>query len=176
MRFGPAVKKPVKKILLGFSLACFGVLVIIGGIYASLSVYRTLHPYVDREISGPIVISPDWVEIAPKNPLRAELVVQQVVIYVQRPIKESRDSWELILPDGSKVIPEVQLIDEQGNVYDLTEPSGTQNPHSVEAFQRGFSNRTLPKDKVYKSVRVRSAKPVSVLKVVWRCYDPRDIK
>jgi len=136
---------------------------------------RLFHPYLDLEIKGPTTLSNDWQEIVPQKPLRPERLVQQVVIYVEKPVTKDRDSWELVMPDGSRVTPEVQLIDDHGNVYDLLVPSAATYPNSTEAFQRGFGNRDLPRDRVYPRVRIRSAMPVPVLKIVWRCYDPRDI-
>jgi hypothetical protein len=138
-------------------------------------VARLFHPYLELQVKGPTTLSNDWQEIVPEIPLRAERVVQQVVIYVEKPVAKDRDAWDLVMPDGSRVTPEVQLIDEDGHVYNLLEPSAVTNPNSTESFQRGFGIRNLPKDRVYPRVRIRSATPVRVLKIVWRCYDPRDI-
>ena len=166
----------MKKFFWTVGLGCIGLLFIVAGIYAAIAVYRSFNPYLDREISGPTLLAADGVEITPPKPLRAERVVQQVVLYVEKPVKATRDTFELILPDGSKVIPEVQLVDEHGNLYDLTEPSEILNPNSPEALQRAFGRWNLPKDKLYRSVRIKSAKPVPVAKIVWRCYDPQDLK
>ena len=144
-------------------------------LYTSESIYRFFHPYLDRQIAGATTVPSDWLEITLQEPLRAERVVQQVVLYVDKPVTHPRDSWELIFPDGSKVIPEVQLVDQDGKVYDLTEPTTVTKPGSRESFQRGFGARQLPSDKTYRTVRIRSDRPFKVLKIIWRCYDPRDI-
>jgi hypothetical protein len=146
------------------------------GLYTFIGIYGFFRPYQDREIMGSATISSSWLEIVPKEPLRAEQVVQQVVLYVRKPVKQARDSWELILPDGSQTIPEVELVDQDGRTYYLTEPSAIASPGSDEAFQRGFGAWQLPKDKVYRLVRLRSDKPIPVSKIVWRSYDPQNRK
>src|SRR2546429_7230822 len=93
----------------------------------SIGIFRFLKPNLDQEIMGPGVVSSSWLEITPKEPLRAERVVQQVVLYVEKPVTHPRDSWELVLPDGSKVIPEVELVDQDGKIYHLTDPSTVAN-------------------------------------------------
>jgi hypothetical protein len=167
--------KPTMKVLIIVGTAvCLAVLAL--GVLTCRDLYsRLTNPYLDQEISGPRVLSDEWLEIVPDKPLRPERIVQQIIIYVDKPVTMDRDSWDLVLPDGSRVSPEVELVDEDGNIYELTVPSAVENPNSNEAFQRGFGLRGLPKDKVYRAVRIKSAKPVRVLKIVWRCYDPRDI-
>jgi hypothetical protein len=168
-------RKPIAKFLIIVGLAVsltLLVLVVLGGVDL---LKRMMNPYIDQEISGPGVLSNDWLEITPAKPLRADRIVQQVVIYVEKPITEEAYGWSLVLPDGSRVTPEVELVAEDGNIYELNVPSSATYPNSVEALQRGFGFRGLPKDKLYRKVRLRSAKPVNVLKIVWRCYDPRDI-
>jgi hypothetical protein len=143
-------------------------------LYTTQGIYRFFHPYRDQQLAGATTISGNWLEITPKEPLRADRVVQEVVLYVDKPVTHPRDSWELILPDGSKVIPEVQLVDSDGLVYELKEPTTFTKPGSSEAFQRGFSTQ-LPNGKTFRTVRLRSDGAFTVSKIVWRCYDPRDV-
>ena len=166
----------MKKRILILGIACF-VTIAIGHafvLYTSPGIYRFFHPYLDRQLAGATTISVNWLEITPKEPLRADRVVQEVVLYVDKPVTHPRDSWELILPDGSKVKPEVQLVDNDGRVYELNEPTRFTKPGSSEAFQSGFSAR-LPNDKTFRTVRLRSNGAFGVSKIVWRCYDPRDV-
>jgi hypothetical protein len=169
-----SLKRTTKVLIIVGAATCLAVLTL--GVLGSIDLYRRLtNPYLAQEISGPRVLSDEWLEIVPDKPLRPERIVQEIIIYVDKPVTKDRDFWDLVLPDGSRVTPEVELVDEDGNIYKLTLPSAVENPNSIEAFQRGFGLRGLPKDKVYRTVRIKSAKPVKVLKIVWRCYDPRDI-
>ncbi len=165
----------MKKALLMLGSACLLGLLVLGVVTVIGFFTRLFHPYLDLQIKGSTTLSNEWQEIVPEKPLRPERVVQEVVIYVEKPVTKDRDSWDLVMPDGSRVTPEVQLIDDHENVYDLLVPSAVRNPNSTEAFQRGFGKRDLPKDRIYPRIRIRSATPVRVLKIVWRCYDPRDI-
>jgi len=165
----------VKRALLIVGSACLLGLFVLGVFTVISWVTRLFHPYLDLQIKGPTTLSNEWQEIVPEKPLRPERVVQEVVIYVEKPVTQDRDSFDLVMPDGSRVTPEVQLIDDHENVYDLLVPSAFTYPNSTEAFQRGFGKRDLPRDRIYHRIRIRSATPVRVLKIVWRCYDPRDI-
>src|SRR5437016_5395801 len=85
-----------------------------------LRVYRFSHPYLDQDVAGPTTISSEWLEIVPKEPLRLERNLQQIVLDIEPPIRSSLpQSMGLLLPDDSVVVPQVQLIDDDGKVYDL---------------------------------------------------------
>lgn len=159
-----------------------GILLVIGLACAALltsCVYRFFHPYLDRELSGPITISSEWLEITPKEPLRAERVVQYLYIYTTKPFEPDNRSWGIRLADGSVVVPEVELVDQQGNIYNLKASSfSLEDPTRANVISGiGFSAlEELPKDKVYRAVRIRSDQPIQCSKIIWRCYDPRDRK
>lgn len=144
-------------------------------VFISIKVYRVFNPNLDREISGAVTITAEWLEIRPEDPLRPEREIHQVVLDVEKPVTAQTNSWGLVLPDGSVVTPEVQLIDESSNVYSLTEPSFNTNS-STGLTLRGFSLRNLPKDRLYTKVRVRSSKPIRVSRILWRSYNPWDRK
>lgn len=141
-----------------------------------LKIYRFFSPHLDRQIAASLTISPEWVEISPVDALTADRQVQQVVLYVESPLKADKQSWGLLLPSGSLVIPEVQIVTQDGETYRMTDPSFIVDSSSSNYVQRGFGNHNLPKDKLYRAVRIRCDEPVPVSKVVWRCYDPRDRK
>ena len=107
-------------------------------------VYRLFNPYLDREITGPTTISSEWLEIMPKQPLRVERQIQYMILDVADPFEPIYDKWSLRLHDGSVVKPEVQLVDENGNVYDLTSPA-------LDNKGIALRNSDLPRDKVYRA-------------------------
>jgi hypothetical protein len=149
-----------------------GLVLIMGvGIF---TIYRFFNPYLDREVSGPITISNEWMEITPKEPLRAERQIQFLVLDLDKSIRAERDGWGLVLPNGSITTPEVQLIDKDGIIYGLTQPSVWLSP-STGVTLRQFSSPDLPKDKVYRAVRIRSNKPVRCDRIFWRSYNQWDV-
>ncbi|HKQ54028.1 MAG TPA: hypothetical protein VJT74_16750 [Pyrinomonadaceae bacterium] len=71
------------------------------------------------------------------------------------------------LKDGTIVKPEVQLVDQYGNVFD----AGVQmaaSPSDNNGSITGYVPR-LPRDRLYTKVRVRSDKPLKVSRIFWRC-------
>lgn len=153
-----------------------------GMIIAYNTLARFINPYNNREISGAIVLSQDWIEIKPKVPLRMNRPVQEVVLELDKTIRVNLDggAFQLMLPDGSYAMPEVQLIDQKGTVYALSVPSAAKSSQG-QIWLRGFglgieASRNLPKDTVFSTVRLRSDKPVPCSNIAWRTYDPKDLK
>ena len=133
-------------------------------------------PYLDREVAGSVTTSSEWVEITPKEPLRSQRQIQQIILYLKKPIKKDENSWKIVLADGSVVMPEVQLVDQHGNKFDLLDPQFI-DPAALPGYiVRGFGIQDLPKGRVYTKVRIRSDKPFQISKVVWRCYNQWDRK
>jgi hypothetical protein len=166
----------MKKLPLIVATICL-IPVIVFGTIMSMNIYRSLfNPYLDRTISGEITITDAWVEISPHEPLRADREIQEVVLAVKQPVKVESGGWGLVLTDGSTADLEVQIIDEDGNIYNLTSPTYTVSPGSKEPMSAGFGMRDLPKNKTYRTVRIRSSKPLVCARIYWRCYYPEDMK
>ena len=140
----------------------------------SCSVDRRLNPNLDRKIAGPVLISTEWMEIAPQEPLKPERELHEVIIWLPNPYSTDRKS-EQKNPTDLSAIPEVQLVDQNGNVLNLKVSS---RDHTSIGFSfRDESHReVLPKDRVYRAIRLRSDKPIEVKSIVWRCYNPWDHK
>jgi hypothetical protein len=150
--------------------------VIVGAIIVSKSIYRFIHPYLDREIAGQTTISHQWLEITPEQPLRPERQVQYLYIHTA-PFDPDYRAWGIRFPDGSVVTPEVQLVDQDGSLYSLKSSSFSLEDRTRSNIVSGIGFKAdIPKDKVYRTVRIRSDKPITVSSIVWRCYDPRDRK
>ena len=153
---------------------CVLLLAACGAFIVAGSIHNFFRPYADYELSGPVTISSDWVEFTPKEPLRVERQIQQVVLDLDNSVKVERGGWGLVLPDGSVVTPEVQLIDQDGRAYNLDHPAVWQSSSTGATF-REFSSPDLPKNKVYRAVRIRADKGVRCNRVLWRNYNQRDV-
>lgn len=103
----------------------------------------------DRELIGPVTLGPEWLEIEPKPPLKPSHTIQSIAIVREDPFA----------PD-----PEIQLVDQYGSLYYLTD-------RGSDYAGATFTVLRLPRDRDYKTVRIRSATPIRCLKVVWHCYD-----
>jgi hypothetical protein len=148
-------------------------LLVVAGLFVG-PVYRFFFPYLDQEVSGPIIITTDWTEIKPKKSLRVVRQIQMLVLDLDRTLSVERDGWGIVLPDGSTVTPEVQLIDEDGKIYVLNHPGSWWNPSTGETHREFFAP-DLPKSKIYPTVRIRSAKPIHCNKIFWRNYNQWDV-
>jgi hypothetical protein len=137
-------------------------------------IYRLFDPYLDREIAGPTTVSSEWLEIIPTKPLRVERQIQMIVLDLDKTIKLERDGSGLVLPDGSVVTPQVQLVGDDGKAYDLDHPSSWSNPSTGATFAE-FSLPELPKDRAYHQVRIRADKPVRCNRIFWRNYNQWDV-
>jgi hypothetical protein len=153
----------LRKILL-ITLVVIGVavLVVLGW---SLYTFATMQS--DRDVATGVNIFADWLEITPQPPLKATKQVQHLIILVdgyKRSIDDTRN--RLPLPDGTMADPEVELVDEGGNTYGL-QPSllvsggvgytGDYAPHS-----------SLPQNKSFTKVRIRSDNPFRAAKIIWQ--------
>jgi hypothetical protein len=153
-------------------LASVGVFVTI---FAAFEIYRFFNPYLDREVAGAVALSPQWLEIVPKEPLRPTRKAQYIVLNISEHLTTPNPALEPTLQDGSTVTFEVQLIDQNGNTHVLTEPAGDGRTEVWRGMSIDESSR-LPDDIVFRTVRLRSNKTIRCSSIVWRTYDPRDFK
>lgn len=158
------VSKKSKRIYYLIGIAVVLILLGVIGFY----LFRS--PFLDREIKGQVTISSYWLEITPDKPLKPERDVEEVELSLEPPFIGDFESHKVRLPDGSLVLPEVQLIDQNGNTFNMK--------------YRGFNGRMniyfsnfdeLPKDREYRTVRIRSEKPINCKKIYWSCYYTGDI-
>jgi len=158
--------RPNQKTLLALG-ALFLVLV------AVLLVYRRMGPLptlTDRDIAGSTAITSQWLEIKPTPLLKPSGKTSLVILELEGDYTPDFQSQMLRFPDGALGMPDVQLVDEQGNVFPL---------HFLMVHHRdrtgsnvmggaGFGTPDLPADRSYSEVRVRSDKPMKCSKVIWR--------
>jgi hypothetical protein len=140
------------------------------GFVFSAGIYRILFsPYLDREISGPGFISTQWLDIVPKQPLTADRQIQEIIInFAERGAPEV-GSRGIRMTDGTVVIPEVELVDERGGIFTL-------RAVAFGADSMGFSaDRDLPKDRTYRSVKIKATKPIELSNIHWKCWNQWDV-
>jgi hypothetical protein len=153
-------------------LACAGLL---GTILVGREIYRTFNPYLDREVAGPVTLSSQWLEIVPKEPLRRERKNQYIVLQIAEHLTTANPALEPTLEDGSIVTFEVELIDQNGNPHVLSVPAGDGRTEVWRGMEIEESRR-LADNIAFRTVRLRSNKPIRCSSILWRVYDPRDLK
>jgi hypothetical protein len=165
--------RPGKKLLLVVGaaglLAAVALTVVVSG-----DIFRFFFPYLDQDLAGQVVISSEWTEIAPKKPFQVDRQIQMIVLDLDKSINLERDGFGLVLPDGSVVTPEVELIDQEGKAYPLDAPSASLNSTGVK-YRQFSSGKELPSGKIFRAVRIRADKPVRCNRIFWRCYNMWDV-
>lgn len=131
-------------------------------------IYRWHNPYLDQELAGPTITTTQWLEITPESPLRITRQRHLVALDLDRSIRTGVGGARLILPDGSLVSPQVELVSSDGVTYELNEPSLFESTTETLAY---FTGEDLPKDKTYVRVRIRTDKPVRCRRIFWRNYN-----
>jgi hypothetical protein len=130
--------------------------------------YRWYDPYLDQELAGPTITSPQWLEITPESPLKITRRRHLVALDLDKSISTDQNGAGLILRDGSIVRPQVELVSEDGTTYELNQPSLFTSNTETLAY---FTGEELPKDKTYVRVRIRTDKPVRCKRIFWRNYN-----
>ena len=158
--------KPIHKVLLVIAALCVVLLV-------ALLFYRRMGPLptlTDRDIAGSTAITSQWLEITPAPALKPSGKTSFVILELEGDYTPDFQAQMLRFSDGSLSMPEVQLVDQQGNVFPL---------HFLMVHHRdrtgsnvmggaGFGAPDLPKDRSYVKVRVRSDKAMKCSKIIWR--------
>ena len=158
--------RPINKALLAV-VALFIVLVL------AFLLYRRMGPLptpTDRDIAGSTAITSQWLEITPAPALKPSGKTSFVILELESQACNHLQAPMLRFPDGSLSMPEVQLVDQQGNVFPL---------HFLMVHHRdrtgsnvmggaGFGAPDLPTDRSYVKVRVRSDKDMKCSKIIWR--------
>ncbi len=158
--------RPIHKALLAI-VALSVVLVVAFFVYRRIGPLPTL---TDRDIAGSIAISSQWLEITPAPALKPSAKTSFVILELEGDYTPDFQAQMLRFPDGALGMPDVQLVDEQGNVFPL---------HFLMVHHRdrtgsnvmggaGFGAPDLPADRSYGKVRVRSDEPMKCSKIIWR--------
>ena len=158
--------KPSHKALL--AIAALGIVLVV-----ALLLYRRMGPLptlTDRDIAGATAITSQWLEIGSAPALKPSGKQSLVILELEGDYTPDFQTQMLRFPDGSRGMPEVQLVDQQGQVFPL---------HFLMVHHRdrtgssvmggaGFGAPDLPNDRSYTKVRVRSDRPMKCSKIIWR--------
>ena len=156
----------IQKRLLALVALCV-VLVVAFLLYRKMGPLPTLS---DRDIVGSTAITSQWLDIKAAPVLKPSGKSSLVILELEGDYTPDFQAQMLRFPDGALGMPEVQLVDEQGNVFPL---------HFMMVHHRdrtgsnvmggaGFGSTDLPTDRGYSQVRVRSPKPMKCSKIIWR--------
>src|SRR5258708_34561661 len=74
----------------------------------------------DRPIAKNLKITQEWTEITVDPPLKPNKIVQEINLRIDN-FREDRNSnnFEIKLPDGTVIDPELEIYDENGNKFEF---------------------------------------------------------
>jgi hypothetical protein len=158
--------RPIHKALL--AIVALSVVLVV-----ALLLYRKMGPLptlTDRDIAGTTAVTSQWLEITPAPALKPSGKTSLVILELEGDYTPDFQTQMLRFPDGALGMPEVQLVDEQGNVFPLRFLMVHHRDRTGSNVMggAGFGSPDLPKDRSYSKVRVRSDKPMKCSKIIWR--------
>jgi hypothetical protein len=145
-----------------------------GALIVSLCTCRTrsvLSPNHDTQIRGPITLSDVWTDIALQSPPKITKQVNEIVVWFARRYSPDWKSNGLRFPDGTLVVPDVQLIAQDGQVYNLTLGGMDETGMTFRWHDSEGKPRELPMGATFTKLRIKSIKPIECSSIVWRSYN-----
>lgn len=131
----------------------------------------------DQEIVGEnVLINSDWTEILPQQPLEIKKRLQRISLEVtcEKHINHEDTLWSL--EDGTIINPQIEIVDDFGNTFELEGGQANVTPKNSEIFiasSLGFSykNCRIPKDRTYTKIRIRNDQTFLCPKIIWLNYE-----
>jgi hypothetical protein len=135
----------------------------------------------ELKLSGPVTLSGEWVEFHPQPHLKAEKDSQMVLLDLEPPFKDDfykegngpNKGSGILMPDGDVINPEIQVIDQYGNVFNLVY-AGSRRTFSP-VYNLPHPNK-WPRDREFTTVRIRSGGPIKCKAIYWHCESSKDLK
>ncbi len=116
-----------------------------------------------------MAISKEWTEIRPVQPLHWMRPVEEVSFHIDSS-HDIGSHVEVVAPDGQKFVPEVELVASDGKTYAMDE-------HGFWGEDMFFTRRDkLSNSVAIQAIRIRSSLPLRISSVIWRGYDPAEVK
>ena len=108
-----------------------------------------------------VQITNEWTEIISEKPLEPTKLVQKVQLLIKGYKSEigSSDFGNITLTDGTKINPEVEIVDVNGKSYKLKDGHRVDNFVGFSVDDKIHGSFEFPKNVSYKIIRIRSDKP-----------------
>ena len=160
----------MKKIVIGAAIvAGIGLLLFVGSV---AYVYFIIFGNADRTIARNLSVTNEWTEVSIDPPVKPSYDHQAIYL---RPVGFKVDlavkGNEIRLPDGTVVEPEVEVYDENGKAFRMHKSGFAMAREDYVEFWPE-PTWTLPKNRKYSSVRIRSDVPFVCESVSWIDYSP----
>ncbi|MDT5123142.1 MAG: hypothetical protein QOC96_2624 [Acidobacteriota bacterium] len=136
------------------------------------------------KISGPVTLDETWIELHPETYLKADNDLQEVGLELEQPFNDDffskgkgpNKGKGILMPDGDVINPEIEVVDQDGNVFDLVYGGGhiPGNGKGGTIIYNPPYPQEFPRDREYKTVRIRSPRPIKCKAVYWVSESVKD--
>jgi hypothetical protein len=138
------------------------------------------------KVSGPVTLNEMWIEFHPQSPLKPDKDWQEIGLELEQPFNDDffnegtgpNKGKGILMPDKDVINPDIEVIDQYGNVFALVY-SGAHVPGNGKGgtvlYQRPYPEK-FPRDREYKTVRIRSPRPIKLKAIYWLCEPRKDMK
>ena len=129
--------------------------------------------FIKRQLSGPVTLTSEWLELNPTEPLKAVRDTQELTLIPNPPIQMvfERGTSDLIPADGRKADIEAELIGSDGTTYHSRPGLSETMTGNLRITSRSLGFKDLPQNVTYTKVRIKSSARYPVSKILWRCYN-----
>ena len=119
------------------------------------------NPFIDRQLSGPVTLTSEWLELKPTEPLKIARDTHELTLFPDPPI-----------PDGGpSAVIEAELIGSDGTTYHSRPGVEQTLTGNLKITSRSLGFKDLPDNVTFTKVRIKSRTPYPVSKILWRCYN-----
>lgn len=131
------------------------------------------NPFIDRQLSGPVTLTSEWLELKPMEPLKATRDTQELTLFPNPPIQmvSEGNTGNLVPADGRKADIEAELIGSDGITYHSRPGRSESMTGNLRIVSRSLGFKDLPKNVTYTKVRIKSSARYPVSTILWRCYN-----
>ena len=131
------------------------------------------NPFIDRQLSGPVTLTSEWLEFKLTEPLKVARDTQELTLFPDPPIQMvfARGTSDLIPADGRNADIESELIGSDGITYHSRPGRSETMTGNLKITSRLLGFKDLPNDVTFTQVRIKSSARYPVSKILWRCYN-----
>ena len=146
-------------------VAVIGILVLTAPYVANFLVRRSLRPrYV--AYGSDFMVGPDWIEMSGIKPVRRRTDRQHVSLRFEGyEFDRDDDTLTIKLSDGRIVVPEVQVLDSHGNIFETEDGVRFGSTIGLSVLPRGDNRLSTEKQAV--AIRIRSNEPFQCRSIGW---------
>ncbi len=148
----------------------FGIAVMVLGVF-EYGMYR-LEPVRDV-VAVDVNVTREWQEFSPPKPLKIRRQTQRLEINIvgyKFDVNEQLP-WKITLENGTVVNPEVQIVDQFGNTFELRDSTRVGTTIGFTPVGDANGDTSFPNDRTYTKVRIRSDVPFRCSSIVWTNKD-----